>query len=105
MGTYLLRFRRGDAERQRDLAPVREEGASAEEFHVSRVLGAFQTALPQETQDVLALATSFRQPPAEPYLLEYLVSDPLRHLLHERWGRTYVAFRDRPAGWLPSQIE
>src|SRR5258707_1099699 len=83
-------FLDGDARRQRDLTAEREPEASAEEWHVARVLSAFQTRLPQETQDVLALATSFRQPPAEPRLLEYLVSEPVHNLLHEHWGRIYV---------------
>ncbi len=87
LGTYLVRFRAGAAVRQRDLPAVHETGASAEEVHVARVLSAFQAALSCETQDVLALATSFRQPPSEQRLLEYLVSAPLRRLLHEQWAR------------------
>jgi hypothetical protein len=105
LGTYLVKFHGGDAQRQRELPEVCEAGASAEELHVARVLSAFHKSLPQETQDLVALATSFRQPPAEPRLLEYLVSDPLRQLLHEQWGRTYTAFRERPAGWLASQVD
>ena len=105
LGTYLVRFHNGEAARQRDLPAVRAEGASAEELHVARVLSAFQVALPRATQDVLALATSFRQPPTEPRLLEYLVSDPLRTLLHEHWARDYTPFRDCPPGWLAAQVQ
>jgi hypothetical protein len=105
LGTYLVKFHGGDARRQSELPAVSEQGASAEELHVARVLSAFQAALPNATQDLLALATSFRQPPTEPRLLEYLVSDPVRQLLHEHWGRTYPAFRDRPSGWLAGQVD
>jgi hypothetical protein len=104
LGTYLVRFRGGAATQYRELRTVREEGASDEELHVVRVLTALQDALPRETQDVLALATSFRQPPTEARLLEYLVSEPLRALLHEQWARDYVPFRERPAGWLAAQV-
>src|SRR5207237_6183579 len=75
------------------------------EQHVLRVLAAFQRDLPREAQDVLALATSFRQPPTERRLLEYLASAPLRAQLHEHWARTYVPFRDRPPAWLAAQVE
>jgi hypothetical protein len=105
LGTYLVKFHGGDARRQGELPAVSEEGASAEELHVARVLSAFQAALSQATQDLLALATSFRQPPTEARLLEYLVSDPVRQLLHEHWGRSYPAFRDRPIGWLAGQLD
>lgn len=105
LGTYLVSFHDGDARHRFDLTMAREPGASDEEWHVARVLGAFQTRLPQETQDVLALATTFRQPPAEPRLLEYLASEPVHNLLHQHWGRTYVAFRDRAADWLAAQIQ
>ncbi len=105
LGTYLMRFHGGAAIRQRDLPAAAEEGASPEELHVVRVLTAFQAALPRETQDILALATSFRQPPTEARLLEYLVSEPLRSLLHEHWARSYTPFRDRPAGWLVGQVQ
>jgi hypothetical protein len=105
LGTYLVHCRGGLAIRHRELPTVVEEGASDEELHVVRVLTALQEALPCETQDILALATSFRQPPTEARLLEYLVSEPLRALLHEQWARNYVPFRDRPAGWLAAQVQ
>jgi hypothetical protein len=104
LGTYLVRFHAGKATRQRGIPPVAQAGASTEELHVARVLSAFQAALPQETQDILALATSFRQPPTEQRLLDYFVSEPLRHLLHGHWRRTYVPFRDRGPGWLVGQL-
>jgi hypothetical protein len=105
LGTYLAHFHDGDARQPCGLTEVREPGASDEEWHVARVLSAFQARLTQDTQDVLALATSFRQPPTEPRLLEYLASEPVYDLLHQHWGRTYVAFRDRAAGWLAARIQ
>jgi hypothetical protein len=106
LGTYLVRFHHGEAAGQRDLpelAPV--EGASDEEQRVGRVLLAHQTALSQEAQDILALATAFREPPTEPRLLEYLVSGPVQALLHETWGRTYLPFTRRSAAWLKEQVQ
>jgi hypothetical protein len=107
LGTYLVRFAGGAAAgRPRDANPqAGTEGASAEELHVARVLAAFHGALPAESQDILALATSFRQPPTEARLREYLVSAPLRHLLHEIWGRTYEPFQTRGAAWLADQVQ
>jgi hypothetical protein len=105
LGTYLGRFCGADAGRHRELPHVHEEGASSEEVHVAQVLAAFQAALSVETQDIVALATSFRHPPTEDRLLEYLVSDPLHRVLHEHWGRTYQPFRDRSRGWVAAQIE
>lgn len=105
LGTYLVRFHDGAAERQGLLPAVESAGASAEELHVSRILAAFQRDLPQETQDILALATSFRQPATERQLLDYLVSDLLRRLLHDIWGRAYPPFADRPRDWLARQVQ
>jgi hypothetical protein len=105
LGTWLTHFHAGQATHHRDLPSVVEVGAAAEELHVSRVLNAYQQALARETQDILALATSFRQPPTEARLLEYLVSAPIRTLLRDHWGRNYTGFADRPAGWLESQVQ
>jgi hypothetical protein len=105
LGTYLVRYAEGAATAERALAPVEEEGASQEELQVARVLAAFHTALPAETRDILALATSFRQPATQQRLLEYLISDPLRHLLHETWGRTYEPFQARTPAWLADQVQ
>jgi hypothetical protein len=106
LGTYLVKFHGGDARRHRRLpeAPP-AEGASDEEHKVARVLAAYTAALPAEAQDVLALATAFRDPPSEARLLEYLSSGPVRALLHGPWGRGYVPFAERPAGWLAGQVE
>src|SRR5262245_44375545 len=65
LGTYLARYRQGAATAQTALAPVEDNQASDEERHVARILSAFQTALAADEKDVLALATAFRQPPAE----------------------------------------
>src|SRR4051812_33765991 len=106
LGTYLVRYAGGDARRLGELpAPPALEGAGDEEIRVARVLAAYQRALPAEAQDVIALATAFRDPPTEPALLDYLASRPVRALLHDTWGRTYVPFADREAGWLARQVQ
>jgi hypothetical protein len=56
-------------------------------------------------QDVLSLATAFRDPPAEDRLLAYLTSGPVTTLLHEIWGRSYPPFAARPAGWLADRVQ
>jgi hypothetical protein len=105
LGTYLRRFHHGAAGRGADLpCPDYPEGLSDEEQKVARVLAGFQAALPDELQDILALATAFREPPHEEQLLAYLASTPVHALLHETWARRYVPFRDRPAGWLAAQV-
>ena len=106
LGTFLVRFHRGDARRYRDLPELpRGEGVSEEEHRVARVLAAYQQALPQETQDLIALATAFRDPPTEARLLEYLASSPVQTLLHQTWRRTYSPFAQRSADWLPKEIQ
>jgi hypothetical protein len=106
LGTFLVRFHGGAAARHRELPDIPPaEGATEEEHKVARVLAAYAAALPPEQQDVLALATAFRDPPAEPRLLEYLTSAPVRALLHDTWARPYRPFADRPAGWLAAQVD
>jgi hypothetical protein len=106
LGTFLVRYHGGDARRHRELPDLpRAEGASEEEHRVARVLAAYQTILPQETQDLLALATAFRDPPSEARLLDYLASEPVQTLLHETWRRTYPPFSRRPPNWSASQIQ
>jgi hypothetical protein len=106
LGTFLVRFHGGAAGRQRELPDIPPaEGATEEEHKVARVLAAYAAALPREQQDVLALATAFRDPPTEPRLLEYLTSAPVRALLHQTWGRAYTPFAGRPAGWLAAQVD
>ncbi|HEY7326174.1 MAG TPA: hypothetical protein VH592_00935 [Gemmataceae bacterium] len=106
LGTFLTCFRQGDARRHRDLPDLpRGEGVSEEEHRVARVLTAYQQQLPQETQDLIALATAFRDPPTEARLLEYLASHPVQTLLHQTWRRTYSPFARRPASWLKHQIQ
>jgi hypothetical protein len=105
LGTYLAHFRGGDAAAFRTLPdPPGPHGTGDEEHHVTRVMSAFRAALPRETQDVLALATAFRDPPAEPRLLDYLASPPVRALLHETWRREYVPFTERETGWIAGQV-
>jgi tetratricopeptide (TPR) repeat protein len=105
LGTYLTRYRQGLGEAYRELPVLAIDGASDEENHVVRVLQALQGEMQAEAQDILALATSFRQPATEERLLEYLTSEPLRQLLHETWGRAYVPFQDRPADWLRAEVQ
>jgi hypothetical protein len=106
LGTYFANFRSGAASAVRDLPePERVEGASAEEHHVNRVMAAFRAVLPRETQDVLVLATAFREPPSESQLLDYLLSQPARTLLHETWQRDYTPFTDREPGWTRGQVD
>jgi hypothetical protein len=106
LGTYLARFQEGRADRWQNLPdPPTTEGYSAEECQVARILAAFQEALPRETQDILALATAFREPPEESRLRDYLLSPPVQTLLHGTWSRTYAPFGNRPGGWLESQIQ
>lgn len=106
LGTFLVRFHGGDARGCRSLP----EGSalpdlSAEERRVLRVLSGFQALLSAEEQDILALATAFRDPPTEARLLEYLASPPVQTLTHETWRRTYIRFAERPAGWLDEQLQ
>jgi tetratricopeptide (TPR) repeat protein len=106
LGTWLVRFHAGDAARHDRLPSLAANAAdvSDEERHVLRVLDVFHTALPPEQKDILALATAFRQPPTEARLAEYLVSQPVRRLLHEEHRRAYQPFAERPA-WIPAQID
>lgn len=105
LGTWLAAFRNGDPSRHCDLPIVAAEGASAEESHVLRVLGAFHESLEPEEKDLLALATAFRQPPRQATLVEYLASEPTRRLLHDLRGRTYAPFAQRPSGWIERSID
>ena len=105
LGTWLGQFHGGRAEQHRRLPQVGILGGSDEERYVARILAAFHATLTAEQKDIFALATAYRQPPAEPRLLEYLVSDPVRHLLHEVWQRKYQPFAQRPYVWLAGQIQ
>jgi hypothetical protein len=105
LATYLRRFRDG-ACRLDALPPASPDGGfSDEEREVARVLAAFQRDLPAEAQDILALATAFRDPADEERVLEYMRSRPVEKLLRETWGRTYQPFADRPADWLVARVE
>lgn len=105
LGTWLATFHDGDATAHRELPAIVADGASDEERHVARVLAAFHQALPTEQKDILALATAFRQPPTEARLLDYLASEPVRHLLREVWHRSYAPFAERPRDWLAAQVQ
>lgn len=104
LGTYLVRFANGDASAWKHiLTDLSIEDADAEQ-QVARVLGSFQTMLPAEAQDILALATAFREPPREARLLEYLRSAPVETLLQDTWQRSYSPFAARSVGWLAGQL-
>lgn len=96
LGTYVTRF--GDV-------PADWAAAEDEEAAVARVLTLFQQALPREQQDVLTLATSFREPPTEALVLAYLASPAVETLLHATRGRTYAPFRQRGDGWLAWSLD
>ena len=104
LGTWIVRYRQGRGDAYRELPALNLEGASDEELHVARVLHALQAAMPEEQRDILALATSFRQPPGDARFLSYLSSDPVRHLLHDNRGRTYLPLQTQPLGWLQDQV-
>jgi hypothetical protein len=108
LGTYLVRFQQGDVRRSRHVfasaPPGLAEDLQGEERTVVQVLAAHQAALPAESQDILALATAYRDPPDEARLLEYLASPPVRQLLHDTWGRAYPAFAERQPAWLADEV-
>jgi hypothetical protein len=103
--TYLGHFRGGKCSQLPDAELSRAPVATDEEWHVARILAAHQTALTQEAQDILALATAFREPPTRAQVLDYLRSEPVQHLLHEAWGRDYAPFTERAAGWLELELQ
>jgi hypothetical protein len=100
LGTFLERFHQGQPVRIHE-GPDEED----EESSVARVLAAFQRALPAEEQDVLALATAFRDPPTEALLLDYLASPAVDELLHRTWGRQYAPLAGRGRDWLVAQVD
>lgn len=106
LATWLVRFHGADARAHRILpeSPALPD-ASPEETHVLRVLRAFQLTLESQTQDLLALATAFRDPPTEERLLQYLASEPVRNLLHTTWQRPYQPFAERGPAWLREQLD
>ena len=105
LGTWLVQFANAVADRYVELAAVTDAAASAEERVVAQVLAAFQAALPAVTCDILALATAFRQPPAERQLLDYLGSGPVQLLLTKTWHRAYEPLDQRGNNWLARQIQ
>src|SRR5262245_24593310 len=104
VGTWLVRYRGGAAACHRELPPLTDDDSSEEERHVVRVLAAFHVEMPPEQKDILALATAFRQPPSEVRLLEYLASEPVRHLLKDTWQRSYPPLDQRGRAWLADQV-
>jgi hypothetical protein len=104
LGTWLTHFAGAAASRWTEAVRSRTLSARLED-RVAAVLDAFQRSLPQEASDILALATAFRQPPTESRLRDYLVSQPVRQMLHATWQRTYLPLEDREARWLAAQIQ
>jgi hypothetical protein len=96
-GTLLAAFNGG-----RPDASLIGGGEDDVEAAVSRVLTAFGNRLSEQRQDLIALATSFRSPPAEPMLLDFLASDAAHALIHDHWGRTYPHFPGRE--WLAAEV-
>jgi hypothetical protein len=106
LGTFLVRFKDARACAHRELPEGKAmPGAGPEETCVARVLAAYHGSLPQEAQDIVALATAFRSPPTEERLKEYLASQPVQHVLKETWGRSYPPFSTRPPSWLAGQLQ
>jgi tetratricopeptide (TPR) repeat protein len=108
LGTFLARFGGGDAARWRQLQEENQPlpaDALDEERAVARVMRLFQRQLPPELQDILTLATAFREPPTRQQLLVFLGSDPVDALLQRSWRRTYAPLRDRPDGWLSASLD
>jgi tetratricopeptide (TPR) repeat protein len=106
LGTYLARFRQGDTCAWLQESKATGEAAQSDvESSVAGVLALFPDALPQEEQDVLALATAFREPPTEALLLDYLASPAVQNLLHGPWGRTYAPLGPRGRDWLLACVQ
>lgn len=105
LGTFLVQYHDGCAAASQSLPSYQAApDASEEEQRVARILAAYQAALPEETQDILALATAFRDPATEARLLDYLAGTTVRTLLHDTWKRNYVPFANRPGDWLQQQL-
>jgi hypothetical protein len=106
LGAYLVRYHEGDASALAELPETpTAPGTSEEESRVARVLMAWQQRLPAEAQDLIGLATAFRDPPIEDRLKDYLISSPVQTLLHETWRREYEPFAARSPDWLSNQID
>lgn len=105
LATYLVHYCEGRGGAFRELSSLPTRDASPEENHVLRVLEALHTAMPAELKDIVALATSFRQPPTEARLCEYLQSEPVRHLLHKTWGRAYIPMQSCSREWIQKQVQ
>jgi hypothetical protein len=106
LGTWLRHFHAGQARAVGELPAAPDlPGAAPDELRVAQVLAGFQRDLPAESQDLLALATSFREPAAEDQIRAYLRSEPVRSLLHDSWNRPYTPFLEREPGWLGEQLD
>jgi hypothetical protein len=106
LGTYLRHFHAGKCCGLADIIKgTRPPDVSDEEWHVARVLAVHQAALTQEAHDILALATAFREPPTRRQLRDYLLSEPIQHVLRKTWGRDYAPFIARASDWLDAQIQ
>jgi hypothetical protein len=105
LGTLLAHAHPAKPQAANPLFRLRLSGELNEETSVARVLSAYQDILSAEDQDVLALATAFRDPPTEALLLDYLASPAVRELLHGPWGRTYAPFAERGRAWLAQRID
>ena len=64
----------------------------------------FNVRLSAAAQDVIALATAFRDPPTEDRMLAYLQGPTVNALLHQTWGRHYASFQP-PDNRLPALLQ
>jgi tetratricopeptide (TPR) repeat protein len=103
LGTYLVRFAGSQVDAWAAALGVSLQTDDAER-QVAHVLGLHQAALSQESQDILTLATAFRDPPTEKFLMDYLQSTPVHTLLQVTWQRQYQPFQERSAGWVEEQL-
>ncbi|HEV8061671.1 MAG TPA: ATP-binding protein [Gemmataceae bacterium] len=106
LGVYLSGYRGGSAAAWTELPDVGDvAGASPEEIGVLRVVAALDAVLEQHAKDILALATSFRDPPTEECLVEYLLSESVQSLVTSIWRRTYPPFAQQGPAWIGQQIQ
>jgi tetratricopeptide (TPR) repeat protein len=88
-GTLLARYFQGQAD-----ANLFGSGEDDLEAAVARVLAVFSRHLSEAERDVIALATSFRSPPSEALLSDFLASEAVGRLLRERWQRKYPLWQN-----------
>ncbi|MFM7149813.1 MAG: hypothetical protein ACKO23_08220, partial [Gemmataceae bacterium] len=102
LGTLLVWLFKGEA----NLTPLQlPENNQDVEFQVSSILDCYRRHLPLELQDIVSLASSFREPPSEELLLRYLQSPAVEQLLRDNWGRSYLSFSCRPTASIQEALD